>query len=363
MIIHFPNGIRALTKNPTTPKQTLKLPTRRDLSVRVRDRNNGAELQSWLVSCSLHTVLLIFVVLMWRTSTNGTGASKDRTVGIAIDQLADDGGENSFEGGASKAGSSSAAAPRSVPMTTDNDTGPPISIENIVSALVGDQTGSADGVTRTDGSQGSGSQGNGLSGDGGSGNSSGRGPGKGNKSKADFFGIVGSGSSFAYVMDRSDSMNSYEGAPLRYAKRELIQSLTSLNEYNQFQVVFYNDSLSPMSSSMLFATDSNKNRAANFVRNMPGDGGTAHLPALRQALSLSPEVLFFLTDADDPSLTMPQLLDIQRRTEISRTTIHTVQFNLGPAANDGSWIRKLAEMNRGTYKYIDVTSINQPPDK
>jgi hypothetical protein len=60
---------------------------------------------------------------------------------------------------------------------------------------------------------------------------------------------------------------------------------------------------------------------------------------------------------------MAQLLDIQRLTEISRTTIHTVQFNLGPAANDGSWIRKLAEMNRGTYKYIDVTTINQPPDK
>ena len=78
---------------------------------------------------------------------------------------------------------------------------------------------------------------------------------------------------------------------------------------------------------------------------------------------MSPEVLFFLTDADDPRLNMAQLLDIQRLTEISRTTIHTVQFNLGPAANDGSWIRKLAEMNRGTYKYIDVTTINQPPDK
>ena len=114
-----------------------------------------------------------------------------------------------------------------------------------------------------------------------------------------------------------------------------------------------------MSGGMLFATDQNKRRAINFVRSMPGDGGTSHLPALKQALSLSPEVLFFLTDADDPSLTMPQLLDIQRRTEVSRTTVHTIQFNSGPASNDGSWIRKMAEMNRGVYKYIDVTSINE----
>ena len=133
--------------------------------------------------------------------------------------------------------------------------------------------------------------------------------------------MEGSGSSFAYVVDRSDSMNAYDGAPLRFAKRELIKSLGSLNEYNQFQIVFYNDSLSPMSGGMLFATDQGKSRAINFIRNMPGDGGTSHFPALKQALSLAPEVLYFLTDADDPSLSMPQLMDIQRRTEISRTIV------------------------------------------
>ena len=73
------------------------------------------------------------------------------------------------------------------------------------------------------------------------------------------------------------------------------------------------------------------------------------------------QVLFFLTDADDPSLTLPQLYEIRERAELSKTTIHAVQFNLGPASNDGSWIRVLAEMNRGTYKYVDVTSFNKNP--
>lgn len=305
------------------------------------------------------------MVLLWRTNTNGTGANQDRPVGIALDQGADEGSGFSLDGGSSESGNSNAAAAQSVSLTNENDAGPPISIDNIVSELVGNQTGSEGNASGLNGTQAIGTQGNGLSGDGssGSGSGPGRGPGQGSKSKADFFGIVGTGSSFAYVMDHSDSMNSYEAAPLRFAKRELIKSLESLNEYNKFQVVFYNDSLSPMSRSMMLATPSNIHRATQFVRNMPGDGGTAHLPALRQALSMNPEVLFFLTDADDPSLSMPQLLDIQQRAEVTKTTIHTVQFNLGPAANDGSWIRKLAEMNRGSYKYIDVTTINLPLDK
>ena len=206
--------------------------------------------------------------------------------------------------------------------------------------------------------------GSGLTGEGGTGSSSGKkGSGAGNKTKAEFFGVEGNGSTFAYVMDRSDSMNSLGGAPLRRAKQELLKSIESLNEYNQFQIVFYNDSLSPMASGLIFATDREKRRAASFVRLMPGDGGTAHFPALRKALSMSPEVLFFLTDADDPILTLAQLTEIQRRTEISKTTIHAIQFNGGPPMNDGSWIRKLAEMNRGKYKYVDVTSINTPPNE
>ena len=102
---------------------------------------------------------------------------------------------------------------------------------------------------------------------------------------------------------------------------------------------------------------------AAVIHAGPGDGSTRHLPALKQGLAMVPEVIFFLTDADDPSLTMPQLLEIQRRADLARTTIHTIQFKVGPASNDGSWIRELALMNRGTYTYIDVTSLNSPLEK
>jgi len=342
-----------LKENSGVPSN-LDLRERRDL---VSVQKSWSGLSAWLSSCIFHTFLLVVLALLGRSGTFNASGEKDRTVGIAFAQDSGEGGQFALDGGSSGADGSVATDAQPIPLNLDNATGPPLSIDGIVSSLVGDSTGGSGAATGQNEGVGSGLAGSNGAGAG----AGGRGQGRGNKSKASFFGMEGSGSSFAYVVDRSDSMNAYDGAPLRFAKRELIKSLESLNEYNQFQLVFYNDSLSPMSGGMLFATDQGKSRAINFIRNMPGDGGTSHLPALKQALSLAPEVLFFLTDADDPSLTMPQLLDIQRRTEISRTIIHTIQFNSGPASNDGSWIRKMAEMNRGSYKYIDVTSFNKDP--
>ena len=343
-------------------RPNLDLLLRQDRSRIVFEQKSLSDFRAWIASCLVHTTLLVLFALLLRPQTHGTSGQPERQVGIAVAQETDQGSEYSLEGGATGANSASSVSSHAIPISVTNAAGPPISIENIVSDLIGNQTGPSETNLSQNGSQGTGLSGDGLSGVGGSGSSGGgRGRGTGKKTKTSFFGVEGSGSSFVYVIDRSDSMNAYNAAPLRYAKRELLKSLESLNEYNQFQIVFYNDSLSPMARKMFFATDSDKRRATNFVKTMPGDGGTAHLPALRQALAMSPEVLFFLTDADDPSLTLPQLYEIRERAELSKTTIHAVQFNLGPASNDGSWIRVLAEMNRGTYKYVDVTSFNKNP--
>ena len=362
--IHIENriGIKSLSKMKTAPN--LDLLVRRDRSQFVFEKkphNSWSDFHAWIASCLFHTTILVAFALLWRPQMRGTSEESDRPIGIAMANESNDANEFSLEGGASGANSASSASSKIVSMAIENTNGPPISVESILSNLVGNQTGPSENSLGTDGSIGKG-----MAGEGGSGSSTGgrgRGSGSGTKTKTSFFGVEGSGSSFVYVVDRSDSMNDYGSSPLRYAKKELLKSLESLTEYNQFQIVFYNDSLSPMSSQMIFATDGNKGRANNFVRNMPGDGSTRHLPALKQGLAMVPEVIFFLTDADDPSLTMPQLLEIQRRADLARTTIHTIQFKVGPASNDGSWIRELALMNRGTYTYIDVTSLNSPLEK
>jgi hypothetical protein len=108
----------------------------------------------------------------------------------------------------------------------------------------------------------------------------------------------------------------------------------------------------------LVGNEINRDRASKFVKAITPLGGTEHIPGLKMGLSFSPDVLFFLTDAAEPSLSESQLVEIQSRAERSMTTIHTIQFNRGEATNDGGWIRDLAEMNRGTYRYVDILSLN-----
>ena len=124
-------------------------------------------------------------------------------------------------------------------------------------------------------------------------------------------------------------MNNYGSAPLYRAKQEVLKSVESLTEFNQFQIVF----LQRLTRSDGKRTPVCRRQKTNVEReilfeNMPGDGSTAHFPALKQGLAMSPEVLFFLTDADDPMLSMQQLLDLQRRAELAGTndSHDTIQY-------------------------------------
>jgi len=78
------------------------------------------------------------------------------------------------------------------------------------------------------------------------------------------------------------------------------------------------------------------------------------LPALKRALSYSPEHIFFLTDADQPQLTAADLAEI-RRINRGRTKIHCVEFGKGPGMPGDNFLKQLARQNGGTYRYRDVT--------
>jgi hypothetical protein len=315
--------------------------------------------RAWFSSCLLHTALLLAFAFFWQPQTRGTQGERDRPIGIAVLHETSSGERYSLSEASGTASTQASVAARSTSLAVNDAAGPPLSMEQILSSLTGD-TNSQDLNTAANGSSGTGLTGDGST----SGNGAGvRGSGK---TKTNFFGVEGTGNSFVYVVDRSDSMNVYEAGPLRSAKRELIKSLDSLNDYHQLQIVFYNETVLPLSprggmGRMVFATEQEKNRAISFVRAVRGDGGTEHLPALKLGLSYAPDVLFFLTDAEDPSLSQTQLSDIRSRAEISLTTIHAIQFNVGPAVGDGGWIRQLAETNRGVYKYVDVSELVPEP--
>jgi len=77
-------------------------------------------------------------------------------------------------------------------------------------------------------------------------------------------------------------------------------------------------------------------------------------------LAQSPEVLFFLTDADT-RLNAADLNDIRTRYNKSHTRIHCIEFGKGPRLQNApdNFLQKLARQNRGQYRYRDVTGFSR----
>lgn len=176
------------------------------------------------------------------------------------------------------------------------------------------------------------------------------------------FGARGTGTKFVYVFDRSSSMGGFDGRPLAAAKAELVRSLNDLAPVHQFQIVFYNDRpsvfnpFSPSPPTMLFATDENRQLGQQFANSITALGGTRHREALELALAMSPDVIFFLTDANEPELSADELANLRRRNR-AEATINTIEFGVGPASGGENFLGRLARQNHGQYVYVDITAL------
>jgi hypothetical protein len=174
------------------------------------------------------------------------------------------------------------------------------------------------------------------------------------------FGAVGEGSRFVYLFDRSTSMT---GAPLAAAKQQLITSLDALSSVHQFQVIFFNDQMQAWDltggqNRVPFASDANKQLAAQFVRGVMAAGGTDRLTPLRRALAMNVDVVFFLTDADD-ALPSYDLADVIERAQSTGTAIACIEFGDGPSRGHENFLTRLAAETGGDYVYVDVTQLGK----
>lgn len=182
--------------------------------------------------------------------------------------------------------------------------------------------------------------------------------GKGGSAATSVFGAIGEGQRFVYVFDRSSSMS---GPALNAAKRELNLSLTHLGDVHQFGIVFYNHNQTMYSNSggsgarMYFAKKENRILAERFVSSISAQGSTDHLPALKIALEMRPDVIFFLTDADDPVLTAAELQRVKSLN--TNTVINAIQFGYGPKQNFDNFLELLSTDSGGMYRYVDVTQL------
>jgi len=184
--------------------------------------------------------------------------------------------------------------------------------------------------------------------------------GLGGKAKISLFGTVGEGYKFIYCFDRSGSMGGSGSSAMAAVQAELRDSLRPLDSVHQFQMIFYNErpvvfNPSGTPGRLAFANPQNKERALRFLDSLVADGGTDHEEALKLAIRMQPDVIFFLTDGDEPKLTAAQIEEITYRA--GGIQINTIQFASGPKPAGESFLAELARQNGGQYRYVDVTKL------
>jgi Ca-activated chloride channel family protein len=181
--------------------------------------------------------------------------------------------------------------------------------------------------------------------------------GSGRGTKTRYF-VEDQGNSFVFVIDRSLSMD--QSGRLAAAKAELRSALKNLNSTNQFHIIFYNDKpaiFRPIGGRAFTADEPTKVLAERFIGSITADGPTDGFErALRMAVSFHPDVIYFLTDAEDISLSDADLASLSRTSY--GTTIHAIKFGEG-AEERIPWMVKLAGQNGGQYVYVDSRRFSQ----
>jgi hypothetical protein len=174
-----------------------------------------------------------------------------------------------------------------------------------------------------------------------------------------FFGAETAAQTIVYVIDRSASMGPVAGSAGGFAAalEELQASLEKLPETARFQVILYNLVVEVLPiggrTCLVRATQDNKREAVALAGQRAAEGRTDHLPPLLRALSLRPDVIFFLTDADD--LTDEQVRRVTRindQQNRSQTVIHAIELNPTNPGRADTPLQLLARSNHGQYRAL-----------
>jgi Mg-chelatase subunit ChlD len=143
----------------------------------------------------------------------------------------------------------------------------------------------------------------------------------------DFFGLGGSARgarTVVYVVDHSGSMQ----AKLGLVKLELWRSISALRRSQKFHVIFFAGRMPTESPPKRFvnAIEVYKNEFREWLDDIPLGYRTNPNAALRRALSMKPDILFFLTDAEGSSFDDGLRKRLDEWNKDRRTRIFTVAY-------------------------------------
>ena len=180
--------------------------------------------------------------------------------------------------------------------------------------------------------------------------------GVGGPGETTFMEISGVGKMFVYVIDSSSSMT---GGRLKAAQGQLKASLRLLQPNQKFAVIFFNEYRERLKlrrnddQAVYFATDVNKELASHQIDRVTADRGTVPMPAILEAISLKPDVIYFLTDGDESELSPAEMAQVR---QLSRSiTIHVIKLGDGTLSSlSPSWLERLADQSHGEYRELNI---------
>ena len=159
-----------------------------------------------------------------------------------------------------------------------------------------------------------------------------------------------------FVVDTSGSMH---GQSMEQAKKALFYALSLLDSDDSFNIIGFDNVVTPMSDKPLIASDFNLRRAERFIYSLEADGGTEIQGALNAVLDGSSfegfvRQVVFLTDG---SVSNEDALfkNIQRKLGDSR--LFTV--GIGSAPNS-FFMRRAADIGKGSFTFIGSKNEVQP---
>lgn len=162
-----------------------------------------------------------------------------------------------------------------------------------------------------------------------------------------FFGLgesVRGARRIVYVVDRSGSMLDTFG----YVRDELNRSVGALRRSQKFHVILFNagQPLESPPGHLVSAINVRKKALAEFLQGVFPSGGTEPERAMRRALALDPDLIYFLTDgAFDPSL----LGRLDRWNKRRRVRIFTIAFFDRGGAD---LLERIAREHGGEFKFV-----------
>src|SRR5690606_18314104 len=162
----------------------------------------------------------------------------------------------------------------------------------------------------------------------GQGRGGGSGAGEGAAEGGAFFGLAAEGRRVVYVVDAPRSMNHPHPGPMKTrfgrVKLELIRSIGAMTPEQEFFIIYFNDQAWPMpATTLMLAVPSVRARYLRWAVEAKASVTPDPEQALLAAVSLRPDVIYFLTDGDF----QPRIVErVRRANQRSQVKIHTIGF-------------------------------------